>query len=34
MSSFKDFLKGTINYYILHFKKGRVLLEVNGEPRQ
>lgn len=34
MSSFKDFIRGTINYYVLHFKKNRVLLELNGEPRQ
>lgn len=34
MSTFKEFLKGTINYYVLHFRKQRVLLEVNGEARQ
>lgn len=31
---FKEFVKGTLNYFILHFKKNRVLLELNGEPRQ
>ena len=31
--SFKEFIKGIINYYVLHFKKKRVLLEMNGEPR-
>jgi len=32
--SFKDFIRGTINYYVLHFKKRRMLLEANGEPRR
>lgn len=32
--SFKEFLHGTINYYALHFKKKRVLLEMNGEIRR
>jgi len=32
--NFKDFVIDKINYYILHFKKKRVLLDLNGDPRQ
>ena len=28
--SFKEFIKGILNYYVLHFKKKRILLEMNG----
>ena len=34
MSTFKDFLRGTINYYVLHFTKQKMLLDLNGEPRR
>ena len=32
--SFKEFIRGTINYYVLHFQKKVLLLETNGEPRR
>ncbi len=32
--NFKDFVKSKIDYYVLHFKKQRILLDYNGEPRQ
>jgi hypothetical protein len=31
--NFKEFVREKINYYILHFKKKRILLDLNGDPR-
>lgn len=30
---FKEFVREQIDYYALHFKKKRVLLELNGDIR-
>jgi len=30
---FKQFVQKQIDYYVLHLKKKRILLELNGEPK-